>query len=254
MAQRILSALYWFWLGGSGAVIQVFSFFLAPFTLLDPKRRVAHFLSFVWSCGLTAAMPRVSLEWVNRDRLSAETGSFLLVPNHTSLADIILMIRFWPWCVIVGRQYMFRIPHLHLAGYIPAGEGGEGEAERMLRIANQRIAAGVPILVFPEGQRSMDGKVMRFKPAVFMLAKQAGIKVFPIAISGCRTILPKGTTQYCFRSHVRIEVLEPIETIDDPRVAAKEANRRVKLALAKVGELPPEQLAEVRAAHGMEAA
>jgi 1-acyl-sn-glycerol-3-phosphate acyltransferase len=75
---------------------------------------------------------------------------------------------------------------------------------KSLERARERIAAGISVVVFPEGTRSTDGKLLRFKKGGFMLAVQANTKIVPVTINGSRNLLPSGAWRLCSGS---IEVL-----------------------------------------------
>jgi 1-acyl-sn-glycerol-3-phosphate acyltransferase len=59
--------------------------------------------------------------------------------------------------------------------------------------AAERIRNGASVLIFPEGTRSQDGSLQPFKPGGFHLALRSGCDIIPIAITGSREIVPKGS-------------------------------------------------------------
>ena len=65
-------------------------------------------------------------------------------------------------------------------------------AVKSLARAEERLAAGISIVIFPEGTRSHDGKMLRFKKGGFLLAVQSRTPVVPVAIKGSSRILPVG--------------------------------------------------------------
>jgi 1-acyl-sn-glycerol-3-phosphate acyltransferase len=66
------------------------------------------------------------------------------------------------------------------------------DAIRSLGRAKARIAAGVSVVVFPEGTRSRDGKLQRFKKGGFLLAVKTATSIVPVTINGSRQVLPAG--------------------------------------------------------------
>ena len=66
------------------------------------------------------------------------------------------------------------------------------EAMRSLKLAGERIRAGSNILAFPEGTRSLDGRILPFKKGSFVLAVEAGVPIIPMAIEGTRRHAPPG--------------------------------------------------------------
>jgi 1-acyl-sn-glycerol-3-phosphate acyltransferase len=70
---------------------------------------------------------------------------------------------------------------------------------------------GMSVMIFPEGTRSEDGKLLPFKPGAFKLAVAAGVPLLPIAVSGSARGLPKGS--YWVRpAKITIRILEPVPT------------------------------------------
>src|SRR4029434_2542318 len=66
------------------------------------------------------------------------------------------------------------------------------DAVKSLQRAKARIAAGISVVIFPEGTRSRDGKLLPFKKGGFLLAAQSGAAIVPVTINGSATLLPAG--------------------------------------------------------------
>jgi 1-acyl-sn-glycerol-3-phosphate acyltransferase len=94
--------------------------------------------------------------------------------------------------------------------------------------------AGVSLIVFPEGTRSPDGRLARFKGGIFMMAIEAGLPVVPVAIDGSRLVMQKGRLMTC-PGRVSLQVLEPIPTAGLSRDAARDLAARVRQAIASAG-------------------
>ena len=65
--------------------------------------------------------------------------------------------------------------------------------------------------MFPEGTRSLDGSLARFRAGTFMMAIEAGLPVVPVAVDGSRFVMRKGQLMTS-PGHVRVTVLDPIPT------------------------------------------
>ena len=95
--------------------------------------------------------------------------------------------------------------------------------------------AGVSLIVFPEGTRSRDGRVNRFKGGSFYLALEAGLPVVPLSIVGSRHVMLKGRLT-TYPGSVKLVVHDPIDTSglagSDPRVFGE----RVRQVLAPDAE------------------
>jgi 1-acyl-sn-glycerol-3-phosphate acyltransferase len=90
------------------------------------------------------------------------------------------------------------------------------------------------LIVFPEGTRSLDGRVARFKGGIFLLAIEAGLPIVPVAIDRTRFVMRKGRLATC-PGFVTLQVLEPIETTslskEDARALAEQVRDRIAAAL-----------------------
>ncbi len=151
---------------------------------------------------------------------------YVVISNHESTADPFLL-SFLPWDMRwVAKEEIFKLPLLgwlmHLGGDIPLKRGQRASVEAMMAECLRTLRGGMPIMMFPEGTRSPDGKLLPFKDGAFRLAIEAGVPILPVAIAGSRTCRPKGSLWFGkARAHAR--VLEPIstegKTLDDlPRL------------------------------------
>jgi 1-acyl-sn-glycerol-3-phosphate acyltransferase len=122
----------------------------------------------------------------------------LFIGNHASLFDPPLMISTLP-CrpVFIAKRELAWVPFLGwviwLADFIFIDRGGRGTARKSLEKAAARIRTGQSIVAFPEGTRTLDGRLLPFKKGSFFLAFEAGVPVVPFAIYGGLETLPKGT-------------------------------------------------------------
>lgn len=232
------SALFWTWVIVWGMACAVVSLALLPITLLDPKRRAAAFCSGLWSFGVLLGIPRVRVTYVGAEKLPKDRA-FLIVANHASVSDVIFWLKLWPMATTVAKPGLFRIPvfglHCRAAGYIQAGRGEEGALGRVVDGVTRALRLGRSVVTFPEGTRTDDGTVGKFHSALFSMAQMTGSPIVPVAISGTRGVIPKGTWHYTFSARVVVEVLDPMVPTPDEsaRALARTARARVVDALAR---------------------
>jgi len=143
---------------------------------------------------LTACGARV--RWHGRERLPAGQPC-VYIANHLSMIDVWVMLLLVPAHTrFVAKQELFGIPifgwALRAAGFIPVDRGNRREALRSLAAAGERVRAGCPVVLFPEGTRSRDGRLAPFKKGAFHLALGAGVPVVPVAITGSFQVFPPG--------------------------------------------------------------
>ena len=119
----------------------------------------------------------------------------IFVANHASYFDPPLLISTLP-CrpVFMAKKELAYIPFLGwliwLAGFIFVDRGRQSRAAASLRGAARLIREGQSIAAFPEGTRTRTGSILPFKRGVFILAKEAGVPVVPMAILGGFRALP----------------------------------------------------------------
>ncbi len=140
---------------------------------------------------------------------------FVVVSNHESFADI-LLISHLPWEMKwLSKAEMFRIPVLGwmmwLAGDIPVKRGFGPSAIEAMERCRQVLRRRVSVMIFPEGTRSRTAELLPFKDGAFRLAIEAGVPILPLVVSGTGTALPKHGWRFG-RSAAEVRVLEPIET------------------------------------------
>jgi 1-acyl-sn-glycerol-3-phosphate acyltransferase len=157
--------------------------------------------------------------------------------NHQSNVDI--------WAVIpplpvetkfVVKSSLYRIPFLAMAmrraGYISIDRGDRRKAIESLRRAAARIREGLPVIVFPEGTRSRDGRLGPLKKGSFHLAIQAGVPIVPVAISGSWRVLEPGA--FVARpGPVEVRFLPPIDVTPFRPDGQEELRRLVHDRLAE---------------------
>ncbi|HJU83055.1 MAG TPA: lysophospholipid acyltransferase family protein [Holophagaceae bacterium] len=122
----------------------------------------------------------------------------VFVGNHASLFDPPLMISTLPsHPVFIAKRELALVPFLGwviwLADFIFIDRGRLERAKASLASAVRRVHEGQSVVVFPEGTRSRSGELLPFKKGSFLLAKEAGAEVVPVAIHGGSVILPPGS-------------------------------------------------------------
>lgn len=142
----------------------------------------------------------------------------IYVSNHQSNFDIPLLYAGLPiqfrW---MAKKELFRIPLFGAAmkrgGYIPIDRSNRKEAMRSLTAAARRIRAGVSVIIFPEGTRSVDGTLQPFKKGALLLAAKAGVPIIPMAIHGSHQVQPKGSLRIN-PTPLQLTIMSPITTAD----------------------------------------
>lgn len=203
-------------------------------TFIDRSGNFGHRCARAWSwLILKSSGVRVKVEGLDRlDR----SRSYVFAANHQSVFDIPVVFASLPFQLrIIAKESLGKIPfmgwHLLRAGHVLVDRAnpGAGVVKKMARL----VAAGHSLIVFPEGTRSMDGVVGRFKGGSFVIALQSSLPVVPLTISGSRHVMTKG--QLTVRpGEVSLVVHEPIETASLGRDAVRDLADRVRATVVGV--------------------
>ena len=181
-------------------------------TLVDPSGRFAHRCARGWAwCILKTSGVKVRVSGLERlDR----SRSYIFAANHQSLYDIPVVFTSLPFDLrIIAKASLGRIPflgwHLRRAGHllVDRSNPGAGVVKKMAKLAGAQQS----LIVFPEGTRSVDGTVGRFKGGSFVIAVEAGVPIVPISIGGSRHVMLKGRVMV-MPGEVVLTVHAPIET------------------------------------------
>ncbi len=147
---------------------------------------------------------------------NAGSGSYIFMSNHQSNFDIPVLLGGLPYQFRwLAKAELFKIPifgaSMKGAGYISIDRSDRKSAFESLARAAQLIRNGTSVLIFPEGTRSPDGRLLSFKKGGFVLAVDAGVPIIPIIITGTHDIMPKKSLMI-ERHPVVVKILAPIET------------------------------------------
>ena len=114
---------------------------------------------------------------------------------------------------IMAHRLVFRVPligwYLRRAGALEIAPESVALSRRALREAVKTLRRGMPVVVFPEGERSPTGKMLPFRRGAFYVAMKAQAEVVPVAILGTYEGLPIGSA-HLRRTPLRLVVGEPI--------------------------------------------
>jgi 1-acyl-sn-glycerol-3-phosphate acyltransferase len=166
--------------------------------------------------------------------LPAADASCVYVANHASIYDIPILFTALPRQLrILAKAGLGRFPfigwHLQRAGHLLVDRRNPGASifKKMQRMTDQ----GASLIVFPEGSRSPDGRVLPFKGGVFLLAIESGLPIVPVSVAGSRGVMPKGRLMVC-PGHARVVVHEAIPTTGLSRDDARALANRVREIIA----------------------
>jgi 1-acyl-sn-glycerol-3-phosphate acyltransferase len=176
-------------------------------------------------------------------RENIPTGVCVFAANHTSNADAPAIVGAIPRRIaILGRKSLFDIPVVgtafRLAKFVPVDRENRDAALGSIKQAVEYIREGFSFLVYPEGTRSPDGRLRRFKKGSFAMAIEAGIPIVPVACSGAHRIMKKNSL-IIRPGNVTVRFAKPIDASAYSIEQRDELAQRVHDAVA--AELPEDQ-------------
>lgn len=166
----------------------------------------------------------------------------LFAANHTSTLDAPAVVGAIPRRIaILLKESLFRFPIVgqafRLAGFIPV-ERGHDSAIASLEQATASLRAGQSFLIYPEGTRSPDGRLQKFKKGAVVMAIKAGTPIVPVACSNAHRLMSKRSL-VLHPGEILVEFLEPIDPAPFSHESRDTLNQIVHDALA--AGLPPDQ-------------
>jgi 1-acyl-sn-glycerol-3-phosphate acyltransferase len=196
--------------------------------------RLAHFWAFLHLklCGI-----RVS----SKGTENLLKPPYIIMSNHQSALDIFVLYVALPFLFKwVAKRQLFSIPFvgwiMKRASYISLDRESPRDGLKAINDAAQKIREGMSIIVFPEGTRSRDGKLLPFKKGVFSLALRAGVPVIPIGINGTSRLQPKGSLMPMEKGTIYVNIGKPIFISGDKASEKARIMDEVRISIEKMME------------------
>ena len=207
-------------------------------SLFDSRGHFAHRCARLWSW-LILATTGVEVRYEGLDRL-APGATYVFVANHQSIYDIPIIFATLPFQLrIIAKESLGRFPflgwHLSRTGHLLVDRSNP-ERSKIFSRWSTLAAHKLSLIVFPEGTRSVDGRVGRFKGGSFLVAIRTGLPIVPVSVSHSRHVMLKGRLMTC-PGRVRLVVHAPIETsglaptVDEARRLAVQVRDTVSSAV-----------------------
>ncbi len=179
-----------------------------------PYNKLTNKLARAWAKSiLFSAGTKVEVEGLDKVDV---TKQYIFVSNHQSHFDVLSAFSILPMTVrYIAKKELFIIPifgwAMTAAGIIKVDRSNREKAIKSIEKAIDTIKKGVSIILFPEGTRSPDGEIHKFKKGAFVMAVKGQISVIPLSISGARYILKKHSLKLK-PGKVKIVISDPIDS------------------------------------------
>jgi 1-acyl-sn-glycerol-3-phosphate acyltransferase len=142
-----------------------------------------------------------------------KNGKYLLIANHSSLFDIIAITSFFPGISWFGHERLLKIPVfsqiLKMTDYVPMRKTSIKNTREMIdRLINK--SKGHTIAIFPEGTRTLNGKVSDFYRGFIHVLRASEINILPVTLNGFYVLKPKNRFYINFSSRISVIIHEPV--------------------------------------------
>lgn len=174
----------------------------------------------------------------------------VVVSNHQSQADVPLVSLIGWEMKWIAKAELFRVPFigwmLSLAGDIRLERGDRRKGAAAMLQALRMLENKCPVMIFPEGTRSPDGRVQAFTDGAFHLAIKAQVPVLPLALDGSHGCLPKKSWIFGETQDIYLKALPEVDTAgmtsrDIPRLR-DEVRGMIIRQVAEWRGCPPEEV------------
>ncbi|MCT4612800.1 MAG: 1-acyl-sn-glycerol-3-phosphate acyltransferase [Clostridia bacterium] len=186
----------------------------------------------------TNIMLKISGVKLNIDKRNLESNeTYLFVSNHQSIFDILFIIKAIdiPIAFIAKKELVY-LPVLRLwmkeLGCIFIDRKNIKNSINEINNAVDKLKNNNSLVIFPEGTRSVDGNIGKFKPGSFKLAINSEAAVVPITINNAYKILKKGSFKIN-RGEASIKIGSPVCFIDYGEDNSVEISEKIREEIQK---------------------
>jgi 1-acyl-sn-glycerol-3-phosphate acyltransferase len=221
--QRIIdlfiTLLLWFYFL-FGSIVFFFLFYIPAYILagnrLTAFQNLNHLHMKIFFILIRLLIPRTKFAVQKEVR---EIHSSVIICNHLSYLDPILLISLLPWLRTIVKSTFFKVPFfgwlLKNSGYVPSAPSEMLGASMINNLENikKHLAAGGNLFVFPEGTRSRNGKLAPFNKGVFSIARYCGAPLKLIFIKDTNKLFRPGSFLFntCDFNEIKVKLIDSLE-------------------------------------------
>lgn len=150
---------------------------------------------FMWGAWAGVWITGVRVETIGLDRFD-HSRSYIFMTNHVSNLDPPIQVPLIPRRTsVMVKKELFKIPILgramRMGSLVPVDRGNRDAGIEAVRTAKSVVEQGLNLIIYVEGKRSFDGRMLPFKKGPFYLAMECGVPVVPMTIVGTHYAMPK---------------------------------------------------------------
>lgn len=166
---------------------------LVPF---GKQEEIVHRINIAWARIYVFIHPLWKFSLVKKAEIPSDK-QLVIISNHQSMLDIVVLFllnRPFKW---VSKSSNFKFPligwSMCLAGYLKLKRNSMTGIKEMMARSVMELSRGTSLLIFPEGARSLDGNMGKFKTGAFKLALDQEVDILPVVVKGTYQAAPKGS-------------------------------------------------------------
>lgn len=232
MLNRTISVLFIIYIAISCIVLFIPALIIWIVTYpFDKKKKIQQWYTCFWGASYSWVFPSWKVKLTGRDKYRNNV-TYIVVSNHQSLLDILLVFNLFKHFKLVSKSEMFRLPfvglNMYFNRYVKLIRGDKDSIKKMMVACEERLKEGNSVFFFSEGTRSHDARVNSFKPGAFILAQKLKLPILPIAISGTSNALPKHSLNYHGIHNLYLDVMDEIPYEKFSSLSVEETAEMVK--------------------------
>lgn len=174
-------------------------------------KRPVQFLCMIWAKSVFLIMGK-KLSVRGKENID-KNKKYIIIANHASLFDIVAITSFYPRVSWFGHERLLRVPvfgrFLKLTDYVPFKEPTISNTRHMLEQLIEK-AKDQSVALFPEGTRTLNGKINPFYRGFIYLFRTRDIGILPLTLNGFYDLKPKNRFYIDFGSKLEVIIHKPI--------------------------------------------
>jgi 1-acyl-sn-glycerol-3-phosphate acyltransferase len=189
MIRTLAMLIFW---GLAAPIAAIIGF---PWTVITGDIRVLYRM-FMWGAWCGVRITGVRVQPLGLDKLDP-ARSYIFMSNHVSNLDPPILIPLIPRrASVMVKKELLSYPILgramRMGSFVPVDRGNREAGIEAVRAARKVVEEGLNMIIYVEGKRSFDGKLLPFKKGPFYLAMECGVPVVPVTMAGSHEAMPKG--------------------------------------------------------------
>jgi 1-acyl-sn-glycerol-3-phosphate acyltransferase len=213
------------------------------FSLFDRDGRLQHKFARFWSWLIMKTILSPVKVTGMGERQNDVSKPRVYAVTHASALDIPILYVYLPFQFrIIFKSELLAYPfvgwHLRRSGQVCINQQNPAASIGAIKSAIRSLRRGMPLVIFPEGGRTQDGKLQPFLPGAFFLAIKAQADIIPIALAGTFNLLPMNTYHIKCQP-LEMRVGEPISTTGLTLQDTEAVSAKVKASIERLQTLLP---------------